>query len=72
MTLCQGVPLARPPMEGRDVCQGNIAPFAPWLAFPVHRRNFVRQSDIAFVDNQLEALAKIGRILLLLIRLEEC
>ncbi len=31
-------------------------------AFPVHRRNFVRQSDIASVINHLEALAK--RILL--------
>ena len=27
-------------------------------AFPVHRRNFVRQSDIAFVNKQLENTRK--------------
>ena len=27
-------------------------------AFPVHRRNFVRQIRIAFVNNYLQALAK--------------
>jgi hypothetical protein len=27
-------------------------------AFPVHRRNFVRQSDIAFVNKQLENIRK--------------
>jgi hypothetical protein len=28
------------------------------MAFPVHRRNFVRQIRIAFVNNHLQALAK--------------
>jgi O-antigen ligase len=30
----------------------------PQLAFPVHRRNFVRQSDITFVNKQLENTRK--------------
>jgi hypothetical protein len=28
------------------------------LAFPVHRRNFVRQIRIAFVNNRLQGLAE--------------
>jgi hypothetical protein len=39
------------PLSTLPACQ------AYW-AFPVHRRNFVRQSDIAFVNKQLENTRK--------------
>jgi hypothetical protein len=34
------------------------APCGTKQAFPVHRRNFVRQTRIAFVNNYLQAFAK--------------
>jgi len=61
--LRRGRPLfscLNPPGDSRWQLQGNSAFLGrvPERAFPVHRRNFVRQSDIAFVNKQLENTRK--------------